>query len=67
MLRARLARHPVKWKQTDKGGEHAVSPDSIGNPNLQLKVYVPAGEILLTGTPNDESNGYTLKAGTGAA
>jgi hypothetical protein len=45
-----------EWKQTDKGGEHAVAPDSIGNPNLELKVYVPAGEILLTGTPNDANN-----------
>ncbi len=45
-----------EWKQTDKGGEHAVAPDSIGNPNLELKVYVPAGEVLLTGTPNDANN-----------
>jgi hypothetical protein len=45
-----------EWKQTDKGEEHAVAPDSIANPNLELKLYVPAGEILLTGTANDENN-----------
>ena len=45
-----------EWKQTDKGGEHPVALDSIGNPNLELKLYVPAGEILLTGIANDENN-----------
>jgi hypothetical protein len=45
-----------EWKQTDKGGEHPVAMDSIGNPNLELKLYVPAGEVLLTGAANDENN-----------
>ena len=44
------------WKQTGKGDEHPVGADSIANPNLELKLYVPAGEILLTGVPNDENN-----------
>jgi hypothetical protein len=44
------------WKQTAKADEHAVGADSIANPSLELKLYVPAGEILLTGVPNDENN-----------
>ena len=44
------------WKQTPKGGEHPVTAESIGNPNLELKLYVPAGEALLTGSADDENN-----------
>jgi hypothetical protein len=45
-----------EWQQIEKGGEHPVDAAAIGNPNLELKLYVPAGEILLTGTRNDETN-----------
>jgi hypothetical protein len=45
-----------EWKQTPKGGEHAVTPESLGNPNLELKLYVPSGDIELTGAANDENN-----------
>lgn len=46
-----------EWKQTAAGGEHAVTAESLGNPNLELKLYGPAGkEILLTGNANDENN-----------
>ncbi|MEJ1965365.1 MAG: hypothetical protein WDO56_29035 [Gammaproteobacteria bacterium] len=45
-----------EWKQTDKGGEHPVAADSLSNPNLELKLYVPAGEIVLTGNAGDENN-----------
>lgn len=45
-----------EWKQTPKGGEHAVTPESIGNPSLELKLYVPSGEMELTGSANDENN-----------
>jgi hypothetical protein len=44
------------WKQTPQGGEHPVTLDSIGNPSLELKLYVPAGEVLLTGSADDEGN-----------
>jgi hypothetical protein len=44
-----------EWKQTPQGGEHPVTPDSISNPNLDLKLYVPVGQILLTGTAGDEN------------
>ncbi len=56
----RLARPDLffkeEWKQTAKGGEHGVTPESLGNPNLELKLYAPAGEIELTGSANDENN-----------
>jgi hypothetical protein len=45
-----------EWKQTPKGGEHAVTPESLSNPNLELKLYVPAGDVELTGSANDENN-----------
>ena len=45
-----------EWKQTPQGGEHVVAPESVGNPNLELKLYVPAGAIDLTGSANDENN-----------
>jgi hypothetical protein len=45
-----------EWKQSDKGGEHPATAESISNPNLELKLYAPAGEILLTGSVADEGN-----------
>jgi hypothetical protein len=45
-----------EWKQTPQGGEHPVMLDSIGNPSLELKLYVPTGEVLLTGSADDEGN-----------
>ena len=46
-----------EWKQTAAGGEHPVTPESIGNPSLELKLYGPSSkEIQLTGAANDESN-----------
>ncbi|HUK01096.1 MAG TPA: hypothetical protein VLW26_02345 [Steroidobacteraceae bacterium] len=44
-----------EWKQSSQGGEHPVTADSIGNPNLDLKLYVPAGQIMLTGRAGDEN------------
>jgi hypothetical protein len=44
-----------EWRQTPKGGEHPVASDSIGNPNVDLKLYVPAGQIMLTGKAGDEN------------
>jgi hypothetical protein len=45
-----------EWKQSSKGGEHEVTPESLSNPNLELKLYVPAGNVELTGAANDENN-----------
>jgi hypothetical protein len=46
----------AQWKQTSKGGEHPVTADSIAGPDLELKLYVPAGQILLTGSSGNASN-----------
>lgn len=43
------------WKQTTKGGEHPVTAESNSNPDLDFKMYVPKGEILLTGAAGDEN------------
>jgi hypothetical protein len=43
-----------EWKPAP--GEHAATPEAVGNPNLELKLYVPSGEMELTGSANDENN-----------
>jgi hypothetical protein len=45
-----------EWKQGPAGGEHAVTEAALANPNLELTLIVPAGQILLTGTADDEGN-----------
>ena len=46
-----------EWKQTPAGGEHPVTPESIANPNLELKLYgTTSKEIQLTGSAADENN-----------
>jgi hypothetical protein len=56
---ARLTRPPLffrqEWKQSPQGGEHPVGADSASNPDLDLQLYVPAGQILLTGAAGDEN------------
>jgi hypothetical protein len=52
-----------EWRQTPQGGEHPIVADSIGNPNLDLKLYVPAGQILLTGSAGNENNPIHLWMG----
>ena len=44
------------WQQSAKGGEHPVFPDSVGNTSLELKQYVPSGQLQMTGKAGDESN-----------
>jgi len=44
-----------EWKQTGPGGEHPVTEDSNDNPRLEVKLYVPAGQVLLTGSAGDEN------------
>lgn len=44
------------WRQTPKPDEHPVSAASLGNPNLQLQLLVPSGQILINGNPGDENN-----------
>ena len=39
-----------EWKQNEKGDEHPATQDSVGNPNLELKLYGATGKDLqLTG------------------
>jgi len=46
-----------EWKQTPAGGEHPVTPESIANPNLELKLYgATSKEVQLTGAATDENN-----------
>jgi hypothetical protein len=45
-----------EWKQDPNGGEHPVTAASLTNPNLDLTLIVPAGQIELTGTLGDENN-----------
>jgi len=44
-----------EWKQNAKGGEHPAAADSNSDPNLEFNMYVPKGQILLTGAAGDES------------
>ncbi|HTX24313.1 MAG TPA: hypothetical protein VMD03_06635 [Steroidobacteraceae bacterium] len=44
-----------EWQQTAAGGEHPVTADSNDNPQLDLELYVPAGQVLLTGSAGDEN------------
>lgn len=44
-----------EWRQTARGGEHPLTEESNGSPNLDVRLYVPAGQILLTGRAGDEN------------
>jgi len=52
-----------EWKQSDKGGEHALDAGSLSNADLVLDMHAPAGEILLTGAAGDETNPTHLWTG----
>ena len=53
-----------EWKQNEKGGEHGVGPDAVGNPNLDVKMYGPAAkEFLMSGSAGDETNPIHLWTG----
>jgi len=45
------------WRQTPANNEHPVTQQSVGNPDLELKLYGAASkEIQLTGAPDNENN-----------
>src|ERR1700724_199821 len=45
-----------EWTQVPAGGEHPVTPDSVTNPSLELKLYGASGkDIQLTGSAQDET------------
>ena len=51
-----------EWKQNAANDEHPVSQESVGSPNLELKLY--GKDILLTGRPGDENNPTHIWTGT---
>lgn len=54
-----------EWKQSATGGEHAVNPaEAVSNPNLELKVYGDAKNLLETGAAGDDTNPIHLWTGT---
>ena len=53
-----------EWGQTEKGGEHPTGPESVANPNLELKLYgTTSKEVQLTGSAADENNPIHLWTG----
>src|SRR5260221_5254496 len=53
-----------EWGQTEKGGEHATGPETVTNPNLELKLYGTSGkEVLITGAKGDDNNPTHLWTG----
>ena len=53
-----------EWGQTAKGGEHDTGPESVSNPNLELKLYgTTAKSIQLTGAAGDDTNPIHLWTG----
>jgi hypothetical protein len=61
---AGAAEHPTrpppflkeKWRQSSQGGEHPLAADSVATASLELKLYVPSGQLLMSGSAGDESN-----------
>jgi hypothetical protein len=58
---ARLVRPSLflkeEWRQIPAGGENPVTPASLTNPDIELKLYGESGsEIQLTGSEGNESN-----------
>jgi hypothetical protein len=46
-----------EWAQNAKGDEHPISQESVGNPNLELKLYgTTSKEVAVTGKAGDENN-----------
>ena len=53
-----------EWKQNEKGDEHPATQDSVGNPNLELKLYGATGKDLqITGKAGDENNPIHIWSG----
>ena len=53
-----------EWKQNEKGDEHPATQDSVGNPNLELKLYgATAKDLQITGKAGDENNPIHIWSG----
>ncbi len=44
-----------EWRQSEQGGEHPLEAASNSNPQLDFKLYVPSGQIVLVGAAGDEN------------
>jgi hypothetical protein len=44
------------WKQGPNGGEHPVTGAALADPDLELTLIAPGGQIMLTGNAGDENN-----------
>ena len=46
-----------EWKTVPGGGEHGVTQEQVGNPNLELKLYgLASSRVQVLGNVNDPSN-----------
>ena len=45
-----------EWQQSAKGGEHPATSEANGNADLDLEMYVPAGQLLVEGSAGNENN-----------
>lgn len=46
-----------EWAQNAKGDEHPIAPESVGNTNLELKLYgATSKDVAVTGKAGDEGN-----------
>jgi hypothetical protein len=66
--RPAAARRPAlffkeEWKQNEKNDEHPATQESVGNPNLELRMYGPGKDLLLTGRAGDDNNPIHLWSG----
>jgi hypothetical protein len=66
--RGNTARIPLffreEWKQDAGNTEHAVSQESVANPNLELKLYGQNHDVLVTGAAATENNPIHVWTGT---
>ena len=44
-----------EWKNAPGAGEHAITPDEVGNPSLEMKIYGGKG-MQIAGTAGDEND-----------
>ena len=52
-----------EWRQNAKNDEHPATQESVGNPNLELKLYGGGAHLQITGKAGDEANPIHLFSG----
>jgi hypothetical protein len=53
-----------EWKQNEKNDEHPATQQAVASPNLELQMYGPGKDLLITGRAGDENNPIHLWSGT---